>query len=170
MPALGRAIDYGSAHRGHALDAALPCRPRAAPAGVGCRPAPRPPCDRGGHQLQNPGHPSPPGAIALMLLPGEQMPGHAACKLDQWRRPWRRVPPMSPVCEIKFDLCGSTRRSASTFSLRHAAVTPCLQSMPRCPAQSMAWHGSAPSVQPSPAPSKPVGVGGGCHRGTPCSA
>jgi hypothetical protein len=33
--------------------------------------------------LMNPGHPGPSGAIALMLLPGEQVPGHAACQLDQ---------------------------------------------------------------------------------------
>ena len=34
---------------------------------------------------------------------------------------------MSPVCEATFDLCASTRQSASIFSLCHAAVTPCLQ-------------------------------------------
>ena len=46
--------------------------------------------------LMHPGHPSPPGAIALMPLPGEQMPGHAARQLDQRRRPWRLVPRHEP--------------------------------------------------------------------------
>jgi hypothetical protein len=36
---------------------------------------------------------------------------------------------MSPVCEAEFDMCVSTWQSAHTFSLRHAPVTPCLQSM-----------------------------------------
>jgi len=31
-----------------------------------------------------------------MPLPGEQMPGHAPRQLDQWRRPWRRVPRHEP--------------------------------------------------------------------------
>jgi hypothetical protein len=38
--------------------------------------------------VMNPGHPGPPGAIALMPLPGEQVPGHAARQLDERRRPW----------------------------------------------------------------------------------
>src|SRR5262245_9053245 len=38
---------------------------------------------------------------------------------------------MSPVCEIEFDLYDSTRQSVPAFSLRHIAVTPCLQSMAR---------------------------------------
>jgi len=42
--------------------------------------------------LMNPGHPGPPGTIALVPLPGEQMPGYADLQLDQWRRPWRLVP------------------------------------------------------------------------------
>src|SRR2546421_265801 len=42
--------------------------------------------------LMNPGHPGPPRAVALVALPGEQVPGHAARQLDQRRRPWRRVP------------------------------------------------------------------------------
>jgi hypothetical protein len=31
-----------------------------------------------------------------MALPGEQVPGHAACQLDQRRRPWRLVPRPEP--------------------------------------------------------------------------
>jgi hypothetical protein len=46
--------------------------------------------------LMNPGHPRPPGTIALMPFPGEQMPGHATRQLDQRRRPWRRVPRHKP--------------------------------------------------------------------------
>jgi hypothetical protein len=41
--------------------------------------------------LVNPGHPSPPGTIALMALTGEQVPGQAARQLDQRRRSWRLV-------------------------------------------------------------------------------
>jgi hypothetical protein len=39
-------------------------------------------CDRGGHRPRDPGHPGPPGTIALVSLPGEQMPDHAAHQLD----------------------------------------------------------------------------------------
>jgi hypothetical protein len=46
--------------------------------------------------LMNPRHSSPPGTIALVLFPGEQMPGHAARQLDQRRRPWRLVPRHEP--------------------------------------------------------------------------
>ena len=33
-------------------------------------------------RLVNPGHPGPPGTIALVPLPGEQMPGYADLQLD----------------------------------------------------------------------------------------
>src|SRR2546429_9922864 len=46
---------------------------------------------------------------------------------------------MSPVCESKFDLCGSADQSTPTFSLRHAAVTPCLQNRPRLSGTSLTW-------------------------------
>jgi len=35
----------------------------------------------------DPGHPSPPGPIALMTFPCQQVPGHAARQLDERRRP-----------------------------------------------------------------------------------
>jgi len=37
--------------------------------------------------VMDPGHPGPPGAVALMPFPGEQVPGHAARQLDERRRP-----------------------------------------------------------------------------------
>jgi len=46
--------------------------------------------------LLHPGHPRPLGTLALMPLPGEQMPGHATRQLDQRRRPWRLVPRHEP--------------------------------------------------------------------------
>jgi len=127
----GRAIDCGSAHRGQAPGAALPCKPRVAPAGrrllartrthLVIAPA---------TSLVNPGHPSPPGTIPLMSFPGEQMPCHAAQPARPAVAPMASCPtPMSPVCEIVFDSCTSTWQSALTFSLRHAAATACLQSM-----------------------------------------
>src|SRR5258708_11744496 len=88
----GNASWAGFAHQSHAPAAALPCRPRAAPAAQAL----------GAYQdhlviasatgLMNPGHPRPPGTIALMRFPGEQVPGHAACQLDQRRRRSRLVP------------------------------------------------------------------------------
>jgi hypothetical protein len=37
--------------------------------------------------LTDPGHPGPPGTIALVPFPSEQMPGHAARPLDEWAVP-----------------------------------------------------------------------------------
>jgi hypothetical protein len=92
----GDVISYGSAHPGHAPAAALPCKPRAAPAGAGWRPAQDHFVIASATGFTHPGHSGPPGAIALVSLPGEQVPGHAARQLDQWRRPWRLVPRHEP--------------------------------------------------------------------------
>jgi hypothetical protein len=45
--------------------------------------------------LVNPGHLGLSGAIVLMLLPGEQVPGHAACQLDQQQA----RPSLLPNCD-----------------------------------------------------------------------
>jgi hypothetical protein len=54
---------------------------------VGSCPRVRAAVGRHGRDVSSYGHPRPSGAIALMPLPGEQMPGHAARELDQRRRP-----------------------------------------------------------------------------------
>jgi hypothetical protein len=101
--------------------------------------------------LMNPGHPRPPGTIALMPFPGEQVPGHAACQLDQRRRPCVLPHAMSSVCEYRFDLCASTQQSASTFSLCHDAATLL--------AKEVAVRGGPPAVQ--------VKGSGGCSVSDP---
>ena len=63
---------------------------------VGSCPRVRAAVGRHGRDVSSYGHPRPSGAIALMPLPGEQMPGHAARELDQRRRPWRVVPRQVP--------------------------------------------------------------------------
>jgi hypothetical protein len=125
----GRAIDCGSAHRGQVPGAALPCKPRAAPAGAGCWLAPGPPCDRAGHQphesrtptptRSHPAHVVPQASRCPAMPPASSTSGGAHGVLSH---------AMSPVCETTFDLCASTLQSVLTFSLRHAAVTACLQS------------------------------------------
>jgi hypothetical protein len=75
--------------------------------------------------LMNPGHPSPPGTIALMAFPGEQVPDHAARQLDQ-----RRLRRLVPRHESSMRNCVRLRcfgpAISAAFSLRHAVVTPCL--------------------------------------------
>jgi hypothetical protein len=51
----------------------------------------------------DPRDPGPPGAVALVAFPGEQMPNKAADQLDERWCPWCRAPDHTPVCETVFD-------------------------------------------------------------------
>jgi hypothetical protein len=87
----------GSARRGHAPGAALPWKPRAAPVGAGCQHGPGPTCDHFGHRLDGSRTPRPTrNHRALVPLPRQQMPDHAARQLDERRHPRRLVPCHDP--------------------------------------------------------------------------
>ena len=63
----------------------------------------------------NPGHPGPLGTIALMSLPGEQMPGHAPASSTSGGAHGVLSHAMSPVCENMFGSCASARRISAHF-------------------------------------------------------
>ena len=86
------------------------------------------------------------GTIALMPFPGEQVPGHAACQLDQRRRPWRLVPCHEP----------NMRRYVRLMSFEPAICVHLLGASRRCdalPAKEVAARGG-------PAAARVKGSGG----------
>jgi hypothetical protein len=147
----GHVSSYGSAHPGHAPVAALFCKPWAAPAGAGSWRGQGPPCDRVGHQPDEP------------RTSRHQEPSRS-CRSQASRCP--AIPPasstsggahgvlshaMTPVCETTFETCASPRQSAPTFSPRHAAVTLACKVGPQCRIRSLTWvcsHGASAGIGP----------------------
>jgi hypothetical protein len=116
--------------------------------------------------LMDPGHPGPPRTIALVPLPCEQMPDHAASQLDERRCPRRLIPRHEPSMRSCVRYVCLNLAIGAPFSLRHAPVTPCLQSMAKMSStvHGLAW--SVPSVHLRTATSRLAGVSCGCHRGS----
>jgi hypothetical protein len=82
-----------------------------------------------------------------MPFPGEQVPGHAACQLDQRRRPWRLVPRYEP----------SMRRYVRLMCLDSASCVHLLAVSRRCDpllAKGVAARGGPVAAQ--------VKASGGC--------